>query len=154
MLDLARLRLWPHRPFLARYSANFPRLCLRWSGMAVTGRSQAWRLVILPKWDGAAREVSRRYEIPPRSRREVGRAHLPNLSDSLLSLGKSAVLSHLSGFGRDQHPRGVPERSQSDRERHRSRTMDVQIPTPDKKKKAMIPIPIARTASARNARMV
>ena len=69
---------------------------------------QGWRLVILPKWDGGAREVSRQYA-PPRFRRAVGYGLLPNLRDSLLSLGESAVLSHLSASGRDQHPRGVRE---------------------------------------------
>ena len=115
---------------------------------------QGWRLAILRKWDGAGLAVSRRYATPPPYRREVGYGLLPNLRNRLVSLGEPAVLSHLSASGRDQHPRGVPERGQSDRERHRSRRMDVQIPTPDKKKKAMIPIPIARAASARNARMV
>ena len=112
---------------------------------------QGWRLVILPKWDGGAREVSRQYA-PPRYRRAVGYGLLPNLRNRLVSLGESAVLSHLSASGRDQHPRGVPERGQSDRERHRSRRMDVQIPTPDKKKKAMIPPARATAASARKAR--
>jgi hypothetical protein len=78
---------------------------------------QGWRLAILRKWDGAGLAVSRRYATPPRFRRAVGYGLLPNLRNSLVSLGESAVLSQLSGFGRNQHPRGVPERSQSDRAR-------------------------------------